>query len=279
VGGDRVSAPLLVEADSEADSSTSGAVVRLTLARPEAGNALDGALAAALLAAFDDVAAQAADGGPVRCVLLLAQGRNFCVGGDVRTFASAGPGPGPQERVGALAAAFHTLQRRILDLPVPVVVGAHGWVAGAGIGLALCGDVVVLGASARLRPAYLGIGLSPDGGASWFLTRGLGAARARDVLLTDGFVTADEALAAGLVSRVVPDDHVGTVAAQVATAVAAGPAGAVRRTRALVRAAQTGSDLLAHLDAEAAAIAACAGEPDGVEGVRAFLERRPPRFG
>jgi len=268
-GQEQVAAPAVrVGPDTAADG-----VLRLTLARPEAGNAIDAALAAALVAALHRAAADDA----VRCVLLVAEGRNFSVGGDVRTFAA--PDADPVSRVGALAQAFHEVQRRILELPVPLVVGARGWLAGAGIGLALVADVVVLGEAARLRPAYLGIGLSPDGGASWFLTRALGPARALDVLLTDGFVTASEALAAGLVSRVVDDVSVEAVAADVAARIAAGPAAAIRRTRVLVRSAATGGDFLAHLDAEAAAIAASAGEPDGVEGVRAFLERRPPRFG
>jgi 2-(1,2-epoxy-1,2-dihydrophenyl)acetyl-CoA isomerase len=216
---------------------------------------------------------------PVRCLLLTAAGPNFCLGGDIRYFSPAGEEV-PDDvghKIGALAQGLHVALRRLGDVPVPLVTAVQGWAAGAGIGLALAGDVVLLAESARMRPGYVGLGFSPDGGVSWRLARSLGPARATDVLLGNGTLTAPELLAAGLASRVVPDGELEDAALALARSLAAGPTRALLRTRDLVRAAGSAT-LDEHLDAEAAAIAACAGEPDGLEGVAAFLEKRRPTF-
>jgi 2-(1,2-epoxy-1,2-dihydrophenyl)acetyl-CoA isomerase len=250
-------------------------VLRVVLDDPDAGNVIGRELVTGLLAAVD-----AAAGGDVRCLLLTAAGPNFCLGGDIRYFSPADgeTGGGVSAKIGELAGALHVMLRRLRDVPVPVVTAVRGWAAGAGIGLALTGDVVLLAASARMRPGYIGLGFAPDGGVSWRLTRGLGPARAADMLLTNGILTAPEALAAGLVSRVVPDDELDAAALELARTLAAGPTRAQLRTRDLVRAAAGEAGLDAHLDAEAAAIAASAGEPDGLEGVAAFLAKRRPTF-
>jgi 2-(1,2-epoxy-1,2-dihydrophenyl)acetyl-CoA isomerase len=250
-------------------------VLRVVLDDPDAGNVIGRELVAGLLAGAD-----AASGGDVRCLLLTSAGPNFCMGGDIRYFSPAdGEAPGGVgARIGELAGALHLALRRLRDVPVPVVTAVRGWSAGAGIGLALSGDVVLLSSSARMRPGYAGLGFAPDGGVSWRLTRGLGPARAADLLLTNGILTAADALAAGLVSRVVPDDELDAAALELARSLAAGPTRALVRTRDLVRAAAGDAGLDAHLDAEAAAIAASAGEPDGLEGVAAFLSKRRPSF-
>jgi 2-(1,2-epoxy-1,2-dihydrophenyl)acetyl-CoA isomerase len=252
-----------------------GRVLRVVLDDPDAGNVVGHELVTGLLAAAD-----AAAGDGVGCLLLTASGPNFCLGGDIRFFTPAGgeSADGVGAKIGELADALHLVLRRLRDVPVPVVTAVQGWAAGAGIGLALAGDVVLLAASARMRPGYVGLGYSPDGGVSWRLTRGLGAARATDLLMTNGILTAADALAAGLVSRVVPDDELPDAALDLARALAAGPTRALLRTRDLVRAADSGAALDAQLEAEAAAIAACAAEPDGLEGVAAFLAKRRPSF-
>lgn len=260
--------PIRIEAE--------GAVLRIVLARPDVGNAINADLVNHLLEAAGQTIRGERDGS-VRALLLLAEGPNFCTGGDISSFRSDDPGEDPGMRVGALASAFHRALLAISSLPVPVVAGVRGWVAGAGIGLACAGDVVVCGTSTRMRPAYISLGLSPDGGVSWRLARALGRARALDVLLGDGVLTADEALAGGLVSRVVADDTVDDVAADLARGLADGPTAAMVRIRNLVdHAAHT--SLVEQLSLEADAIAVSAREAAGQEGIRAFLERRPPRF-
>lgn len=249
-------------------TATDGEVWRITLDRPEAGNALDPATARQLAAAFRERPEA------TRTVLLLGNGDRFCVGGDVRTFAGAAD---PGAFVGQLAHDWHEVIRLVLACPVPVVAGVQGAVAGAAVGLIGACDLVVCARSTKIRPAYGAIGLSPDGGTSWALTRALGAPRALDLMLTSGVLTAAEAHLFGLVGRLVEDDEVHDSAVALAHQVAGGPVRAMVRTRALVRKAATRT-LDEQLDDEARLIAESAADPEGREGVRAFVEKRAPDF-
>jgi 2-(1,2-epoxy-1,2-dihydrophenyl)acetyl-CoA isomerase len=245
-----------------------GDVWRITLDRPEAGNALDPALAEQL--------AQALRRRPreTRTVLLLATGPRFSVGGDISYFSGADD---PGAAVGRLAHDWHEVVRLLVNCPVPVVAGVQGAVAGAAVGLIGACDIVVCARSTKIRPAYAGIGLSPDGGSSWALTRALGAPRALDLMLTNGSLNAAEAHTFGLVSRLVEDDALTAEAIALAHQVAAGPVRAMVRTRALVRRAAVRT-LDQQLDDEARLIAESAADPEGREGVRAFLEKRVADF-
>ncbi|SEO79680.1 enoyl-CoA hydratase/isomerase family protein [Trujillonella endophytica] len=245
-----------------------GDVWRITLDRPETGNAIDPQLAAELAAGFR------ARPDPARTVLLLANGPRFSVGGDVRLFAAADD---PSRVVGQLAEEWHGVVRAALYSPVPVVAGVQGAVAGAAVGLIGACDIVLCARSTKIRPAYGAIGLSPDGGTSWALTRALGAPRTLDLCLTNGSLTAAEAHAAGLVARLVEDEEVHDAAITLAHAVAAGPVRAMVRTRSLVRQAAI-TTLEQQLDEEARLIAESAGDPEGREGIRAFVEKRSPDF-
>jgi 2-(1,2-epoxy-1,2-dihydrophenyl)acetyl-CoA isomerase len=252
--------PVLTEAD--------GDVWRITLNRPDTGNALDPPLAEALTAAFRDRPSE------TRAVLLLAHGPRFCVGGDVRSFAGADD---PGAFVGQLAHDWHEVIRLMLSCPVPVVAGVQGAVAGAGIGLIGACDVVVCARSTKIRPAYGAIGFSPDGGSSWALARALGAPRALELMLTNGSLNASDAHLFGLVGRLVDDDDLRDAAVTLAHEIAAGPVRAMVRTRALVRRAAVRT-LDEQLDDEARLITQSAADPEGREGVRAFVEKRIPDF-
>jgi 2-(1,2-epoxy-1,2-dihydrophenyl)acetyl-CoA isomerase len=157
------------------------------------------------------------------------------------------------------------------------VAGVQGAVAGAGVGLVGACDLVVCARTTKIRPAYGAIGFSPDGGTSWALTRSLGAPRALDLMLTDGSLTAAEAHLTGLVARLVEDEDLRATTEQVAHEIAAGPVRAMVRTRGLVRRAATRT-LEEQLDDEAQLIAESAADPEGREGVRAFVEKRAPDF-
>lgn len=246
-----------------------GIVRTVVLDRPDKSNAVHLPLARQLLDALVDLDEQ------TRCVLIRASGDNFCAGGDVAAFATADK---PSAYLGELAEVFHDVIRRIERSPVPVVAAVQGGVGGAGLGLAVACDIVLCGQSARFRPAYLSLGLTPDAGLSWTLPRYFGQPRALELLLTDGVFTADEAAAAGFVSRVGPDDQLIAEARNVARRIAAGPASALARTRRLVRDGASRS-LDEHLDVEAESIAGSADHPDGREGVSAFTTRRAPQFG
>jgi enoyl-CoA hydratase/carnithine racemase len=245
-----------------------GDVWRITLDRPETGNAIDPAMTAALAAAL------AARPEETRTVLLLANGPRFCVGGDVRSFAGADD---PGAFVGQLAHDWHAVIRTLLHCPVPVVAGIQGAVAGAGVGLIGACDLVLCARTTKIRPAYGAIGFSPDGGTSWALTRALGAPRALDLMLTDGALTAAEAHLSGLVARLVEDDELREAAVAVAQELANGPVRAMVHTRELIRGAAART-LEEQLDDEARLITESAADPEGREGVRAFVEKRAPDF-
>ena len=245
-----------------------GDVWQVTLDRPDAGNAIDLALADALVDALADRPAD------TRAVLLLGAGPRFCVGGDVAAMAAADDRPA---FIGALAERWHDAVRAIIGCPVPVVAGVQGAVAGAAVGLVGACDLVVCARSTKIRPAYGAIGLSPDGGTSWALTRTLGAPRALDLLLTNGTLTAAEAHQAGLVARLVDDDALPAAAAALAAQVAAGPVRAMVRTRGLVRRAAV-TTLHAQLDDEARLIVESAADAEAAEGIAAFVGRRAADF-
>ncbi|WP_018333084.1 enoyl-CoA hydratase/isomerase family protein [Actinomycetospora chiangmaiensis] len=251
-------------ADVRVRVEASDGVVRLVLANGAGHNAVDFEFGAQFRAALAGPAQGA------RVVEIVAEGPNFCVGGDVRGFAAD-----PDSSLSALADDFHACQRILLDLAVPVVIGVQGWAAGIGLSLVLTGDIVVLGEGARLRPAYTAIGLTPDGGMTATLPAAVGRARALDMFLTNRPMGAAEALTAGLASRVVPDESLHAEVASIGAAIAAGPPQALAATKKLVRAA--GGVLTdTHFEAEAKSIGDRGLSAEGREGVASFVGKRAP---
>jgi 2-(1,2-epoxy-1,2-dihydrophenyl)acetyl-CoA isomerase len=238
------------------------------IATAAAGNTLDGDLLREAMTALRAV------GPGTGSVLLTSDGPNFCTGGNVKHFGGADDRPA---FVGAMAGELHEFIRALVSAPVPVVADVRGWAAGAGMSIVCAADIAVGGPGTRFRAAYPGIGYSPDGGMSWTLQRAVGAARARDLILTDGVLTGEEAYRAGLLSRLVPDAEVRSEAEALAATLAAGPTSSLARAKRLLWDAPD-RGLSEHLDAEAEAIAACADSPAGREGVAAFLERRAPQW-
>ena len=247
-----------------------GDVARIAFARPNRGNAIDLSTARELRA----VTASLGTGADLGAVVLHGEGKNFCVGGDLQSFADAAD---PRSFLSELAATAHEALLGLHALEAPVLTAVQGACAGAGIGFALAGDLVLAATDVRFRVAYTGAGLSPDCGVSWSLTRTLGPARAADLILTNRTVDAEQAERYGLVSRVSTGDVLADALA-LAETLAAGPRDAFAQSARLVRDAREAS-LPRHLDAEAAGIAALAGTADGQEGIRAFLEHRRPAFG
>lgn len=249
-----------------------GAVATITLNRPDAGNAIDFAFTDALAQVLDEIV----DDPAVRCVVITGAGRLFCAGGDIGAFAAAGDKSGPM--LGELAGALHASVSRLARMAKPLVVLVNGPAAGAGMSLALLGDIVLAARSAHFTAAYGMVGLTPDGGMSWLLPRIVGLRRAQEMILTNRRVTAGEAAEIGLVTRVVDDADLAAAGQDVAAQLAQGATAALAGARALLAAGYANS-LDAQLGLEAGTIAAAGATSDSAEGIAAFLARRRPQFG
>jgi 2-(1,2-epoxy-1,2-dihydrophenyl)acetyl-CoA isomerase len=252
-----------------------GRVATLVLDRPRALNTLDFAMMEALVEAIDTVAASDA-----RVLVITGAGAHFMAGGDLRAFASALDRP-PQERaaffrprIKRLHAAVETLHR----MPQIVIGQARGAVAGFGLSLLCACDLAIAADDAYFTAAYRHVGLSPDGGGTYALARLVGVRKALEIFLLGERFDAAEALRLCIVNRVVPGADLDATVAKLARSMAEGPALALRNTKALVR-ASTGRSLSGQLDAEADSFAACTASADFAEGLAAFSEKRPPRFG
>lgn len=242
-------------------------VLTLALSTSAAGTALDRDLVLQSREALRAVTRRKLDAG---AVVLRGAGKNFCAGGNVAKFATA---PDRADYLRGLADDMHSMIEFLWETNLPTVAAVQGWAAGAGMSLVLHSDIAIGGASTKMRPAYPGIGLSPDGGMSWLLPRIVGAARARHIIMTDQILDADRALELGILSEIVEDDAVLTTAYDTAAQLAAGPRGSYAAIRSLLHVAATNT-LTDQLAAEAAAISALAATPEGIEGVDAFMAKR-----
>jgi 2-(1,2-epoxy-1,2-dihydrophenyl)acetyl-CoA isomerase len=164
-----------------------------------------------------------------------------------------------------------------MRLPAPVVAAVQGSAAGAGMSLAAAADLVLAGASSRFVMAYTAIGLTPDGSGTWTLPRLVGLRRALELTLTNRRLSAEEAVAEGIATRVVPDDQLADEALALARSLAAGPTGALGAAKRLLR-ESIGRDLEAQLALETESLARAANSADSREGIAAFLEKRPADF-
>jgi len=249
-------------------TSRDGAVLTLTLNRPEAYNAFTRELHAELHAGLTGEAADPA----VRAVVITGAGKAFCSGQDIREFREL-----PGSIGDALDQTYHPNVRAIRALQKPVLAAINGVAAGAGLSLACACDVRVASDAATFVPGFVGIGLVPDAGGTWFLHRLLGFARAFEWMSSNRKLTAKEALQWGLVSEVVPAAVFEGRVPELAATWAALPTRAVAGTKRLFDAAY-GSSLEEQLSREAEMQEAATQTDDFREGVAAFLEKRPPSF-
>ncbi len=246
-------------------------VAWITLNRPKAGNALNIELAEALEAA----ARRCEDDADIRAVVLAGTGPLFCAGGDLRSFAEAGSDVGPLLK--RLTDALHAAIARFARMQAPVIAAVNGAAAGAGMSLACATDLAIAAESARFTMAYTAAGLSPDGSSTYFLPRLIGIRRTKELMLTNRRLSADEALAWGLVTQVVPDADLHDAVGKLASTLAAGPTPAFGTVKKLLMTSPL-QDLEPQLAAEADGIIAMAGTDDGQEGIAAFLAKRRPSF-
>ena len=247
-----------------------GGVGHIVLNRPDAANAIDSASARSLAGAI--VQAAHAD---IGAVLISARGKQFCAGGDIKEFVAQRDDLDRlvQRILDLMHPALHTLA----TLPLPVVSAVQGSVGGAGIAIALCADIVLASSAMKLRGGYSAIGLSPDLGASYFLARRAGAARAKYILMTNRSIAAEDCLRWGLVDELHPPEALDEAARTLAADLAQGAAGSLGGIKRLCDAAHA-HDLRTHLDLERQALVRCTVSADGREGICAFVEKRAPRF-
>jgi 2-(1,2-epoxy-1,2-dihydrophenyl)acetyl-CoA isomerase len=242
-------------------------VTTVTLDRPDALNAQTRASRRALIR---DLRALSADDA-VRCVVLTGAGRAFCAGQDLRE-------PDALTDVDVvIRETYIPIVEALVDMPKPVVAAINGPAAGAGLSIALACDLRYMADDAVLMLAFSNIGLVPDCGGTWLLVRAVGHARAFELAATGRRVHADEALALGLVQRIVPRDEVLGAAQALARELAARPTLALGWTKRLLRAAER-SALADVMELEAQLQASAVTTHDHAEGVAAFLEKREPRF-
>jgi 2-(1,2-epoxy-1,2-dihydrophenyl)acetyl-CoA isomerase len=246
-------------------------VATLTLNRPKAANSIDLALARELM----DAAIVCDDDPETRAVILTGAGPMFCAGGDLRSFAEAGLAI--SSRLKELTAHLHAAISRLTRMNAPVIAAVNGMAAGAGFSLAIAADFTIASDTAGFVMAYTNAGLVPDGSSTFFLPRRIGDRRTRELMLTNRKLSAAEARDWGLVNQVVPADELMGAATKLATTLAAGPTRSFGATKALLNETFE-HGLETQMELEARAIAAASISADGQEGIRAFLEKRKPRF-
>jgi 2-(1,2-epoxy-1,2-dihydrophenyl)acetyl-CoA isomerase len=248
-----------------------GAVARITLARPEAANALNFDMGEEL----HDVANICRDDGKIRAVILDAEGKIFCAGGDVITFAEAGDDLA--NTLGNLLETFHPAVMTLSTMNAPVIASVQGVAAGAGLSLLSSCSFVIASENASFTMAYTGIGLTPDGSATYFLPRHIGIRRAEELMITNRRLNATEACDWGLVNQVVTADKLAETTDQLAESLARGPTLAYGNTRRLLLESCQNS-FAQQLQAEEKAILAMARTKDGLGGVASFKNKRKPEF-
>lgn len=254
-------------------TETRDGVAILKFNRPERLNALSAEMIQGAIEALERYAVDPAIG----CIVITGSERGFCAGGDVTVMNAGGAASMTFEQRVDRQRNIHRLSGLLYSMPKVAIAAINGATAGAGLGIALACDLRIASDKARLTTAFAKVGFSGDFGITWPLTRMLGEAKAKELLFLSEILTAEQALAAGLVNSIVPHDQVLTKALELASRIARGPQIALRHMKENVRLAST-QDYQAMLDREALTQLRCGETDDHKEGARAFVEKREPRF-
>jgi len=252
--------------------SLDNGLLTITMNRPDRRNALNPDMTQGL----GEAARRAAEDHAVRAVLIKGAGGTFCVGGDVKSMAE-GRAPLAFEAKKANLRRAMEVSRILHEMPKPVVAQIDGAAAGAGLSIALSCDLRVAGESAKITTAFAKVGLSGDFGGTYFLTQMLGSAKARELYLMSPVLTAQEALALGMVNRVVPDAEVEAAAHEIAMSLAQGPTVTLGYIKTNINNAERLS-LEACFDGEAMHHSRSGDTADHKEAAKAFVEKRKPAF-
>ena len=250
--------------------SQSGSIGTLTFNRPDVYNAMN----IELIHALRDVTAEIVVSKTLRAVILKGAGKAFLAGGDVGLFYKQRESMG---NVKPLGDALHASIKNIRNMPFPVIAQIHGACAGAGLSVAMAADFAIAAEGAQFNTAYTKIGLSPDGGSTFFLPRYVGMKRAIELTMLAELFDAKAAAATGIINRAVPADQLEQEVAALAERLSNGPTQAFARAKKLINQSFVTS-IDKQLDDEIAYFAECAMTNDFKEGVTAFVEKRKPRF-
>jgi 2-(1,2-epoxy-1,2-dihydrophenyl)acetyl-CoA isomerase len=246
-------------------------VAHVTLNRPEAANAIDATVAREL----HDALLRSERNPSVRAVVLSATGSMFSGGGNLKTFAEHGESVTAYVKETTLW--LHDAISIMARMAPPVICAVNGIAAGGGLGLVAGCDLAIAAASARFTMAYTAIGLTPDAGTTYNITRLVGLRRALELTLTNRVLSAEEALAWGLVNQVVPDSQLQEASLRLARQLSSGATGALGQAKRLLRRAWT-ETLETQMADERESIVAATLSRESAEGIAAFVEKRPPRF-
>lgn len=247
-------------------------IARITLNRPDKLNAFFGTMREELIEVLERVAAD----DNVRVVVLTGAGRGFCAGGDVEAMSKL-QSADDTTSFNKLLAAGKRIVSLIRGARVPFIAAVNGVAAGAGCNLALACDYRIASSAAKFTQSFVKIGLHPDWGGTYFLPRLVGPSKAMEMMLSGRLVEADEALRIGLVDRVVEPDTLLQVANELAKSIAAAPPIAVRGIKRAVYESEK-NELAAQVDLESAHQLEAFRSSDAAEGMRAFFEKRAPKF-
>jgi 2-(1,2-epoxy-1,2-dihydrophenyl)acetyl-CoA isomerase len=254
-------------------TSLENGLLTITMNRPERRNAMSPDFTLGLL----NAAHRAAEDSEVRAVLLKGAGGTFCVGGDVRGMADPSRKPPTlEERQTSLRSRMEA-SRILHEMNKPVVAAIEGAAAGAGLSLALACDLRIVGETAKITTAFAKVGLSGDYGGTYYLTKMLGSARARELYLLSPILSGKEAHAAGMMTRVVPDADVVKVATELATTLAQGPTITLGYIKKNINNAEK-YGLEACFDGESIHHSRSAETADHKEAASAFVQKRKPAF-
>jgi 2-(1,2-epoxy-1,2-dihydrophenyl)acetyl-CoA isomerase len=252
-------------------------VLTLTLNRPEARNAMSGAMTAGLA---QQLAAAELDP-KIKCVVLTGAGRGFCAGGDVKGMAARGDGTVGENTIDGAIHRQRVNQRatagKLFKMPKPTIASLPGAAAGAGLSLALACDLRIMASDAIMTTAFAKVGFSGDYGGTYFLTQLVGSAKARELYYLSGRVNAEEALRLGLTNWVCPPEQLAEKTRDVAMELARGPTVAFRYMKENLNRAMAG-EVDDCLDLEATHHVHCGQTADHREAAKAFVEKRQPVF-
>ncbi len=249
----------------------SDSIATITLDRPNDANALDATMANELL----EVSVLCATRSDIRAIIITGEGKLFCGGGDLNEFKAVGDQK--EAHLLRMATILHAALIRFANIDAPVIMAVNGTAGGGGFSMVLSGDYVLASQKAKFVSAYTASGLTPDGSSTYFLAKHVGLLRAKELMLTNRVLSAQEACDWGIVNRVVEPENLMDEARALATTFAAGPTKSYGGVKRMLQTAYSGT-METQLEKETQFIASMMTTYDGPHGLESFLNKEKPKF-